>query len=51
MFSLLGDFASEPQQFVGFQDDLYEDSDLFSHGNEASYLEHFTPIVIFLYLF
>jgi hypothetical protein len=27
---LLGDFTLEPQQFVGFQDDLYEDSDLFS---------------------
>jgi hypothetical protein len=29
--SLLGDFAPEPHQFMGFQDDLYEDSDLFSH--------------------
>jgi hypothetical protein len=28
---LLGDFALEPQQFMGFQDDLYEDSDLFSY--------------------
>jgi hypothetical protein len=28
--SLLGDFTSEPRQFVGFQDVLYEDSDIFS---------------------
>jgi hypothetical protein len=25
----LGDLASEQQQFVGFQDQTYEDSDLF----------------------
>jgi hypothetical protein len=30
MCSVLGDLASEPQQFMGFQDDMYEDSDLFS---------------------
>jgi hypothetical protein len=36
---------------MGFQDDLYADSDLFSCENEASYLEHFASIVIFLYLF
>jgi hypothetical protein len=33
--SLLGDFAPEPQQFVGFQDDLYEDSDLFPHEQQG----------------
>jgi hypothetical protein len=35
--SLLGDFALEPQQFMGFQDDLYEDSNLFpreQHGKK-----------------
>jgi hypothetical protein len=28
---LLGDSAPKPQQLMGFQDDMYEDSDLFSH--------------------
>jgi hypothetical protein len=28
--SLLGDFTPELQQLVGFQDDLYKDSNLFS---------------------
>jgi hypothetical protein len=33
--SRLGDFAPEPQQFMGFQDILYEDSNLFSHEQEG----------------
>jgi hypothetical protein len=28
--SVLGDFAPKLQQFMGFQDDLYDNSDLFS---------------------
>jgi hypothetical protein len=33
--SLLGDFALELEQFVGFQDDLYEDFDLFPHEQQG----------------
>jgi hypothetical protein len=32
---LLGYFALEPQQFVGFQDDLYEDSNLFAREQQG----------------
>jgi hypothetical protein len=41
--SLLGDFTPEPQQFVGFQDYLYEHSDLSFQSNEASVLDHIVP--------
>jgi hypothetical protein len=33
--SRLGDFVPEPQRFVGFQDVLYDDSDLFSHEQQG----------------
>jgi hypothetical protein len=41
---VLGDLSSEQQQFVGYQDQTYEDSDLFFCEQEASILEHIAPI-------
>jgi hypothetical protein len=43
---MIGNIAPEPF-FEDFQDQAFEESQLFFAVNKASHLEHFAPIVIF----
>jgi hypothetical protein len=48
---LLGEFTLESQQFMGFQDDPYEDNDLFSREQRGKLPWTFCAYGYFLYLF